>query len=79
MIDNCGQCEHVIGQMMMGCPVYGCGHPTLKESEQFVVPQNSSRDIDTGERKATFHRVPMSCPLPGCEANKRPETTGDSK
>ena len=77
MIENCGVCHHLVSLMIMGCPVYGCGHPTLKKSEQFIVPQHSSRDLDSGKRIATFHRVPMSCPLPNGEANKQPETVPD--
>jgi hypothetical protein len=60
MRKTCGDCPHLKHMDMMSCPVFFCGKTDL------VIPQNT----DGARGVATFHRVPIECPLPDTEVAK---------
>ena len=60
MRKTCGDCPHLKRMEMMACPVFFCG------KTDFMVPQSA----DGVRGIATFHRIPLECPLPDTEVVK---------
>jgi hypothetical protein len=71
MRKTCKGCEHLMNsadnQSKRIAPVFFCG--ITKEKRQFCIPHGC--DTNEDEFSAVFFRVPLFCPLPDNEVQKR--------
>lgn len=68
-IKTCGQCNHAARMKFPGMQ----GFAWYCKKDEYLIPQSTTLDKESGDWETVFTRVPLECPRPDDEVRKTAE------